>query len=188
MSLYVNDNNVWKNTIQPYVNDNGIWKKAWPGDNIGNAGYFGGGSYSDSYNFFSTIDKLTFASDSALLLSVRLSQTKYGLGACNSTVNGYFGSGYTYYYGDVFFSTIDKLIFTSELVSILSAKLLYPNFGLAACNSSTNGYFGGGWQGSTLCLSIIDKLAFLSESVSISLARLLQTKLGLAACQQGDFY
>jgi hypothetical protein len=139
------------------------------------AGYFAGGSNSNI--FYSFIDKLLFSNEYRTTLATILSQTIGLQSACNSTLAGYFAGGY-YYNGSAgyYYSFIDKLLFSNESRSTLTATLSQSVELQSACNSTLSGYFAGG-NG-----SYIDKLLFSNESRSTLTATLSQSVYWQSAC------
>jgi hypothetical protein len=109
------------------------------------AGYFGGG---ESAAFptvaYSTMDKLTFATDTTVFTpGANLLNNVYYVDATGSLTAGYFGGGQNG-------SSLNKLTYSSDTTALApsGANLIYSfantTFGLAATGSSTVGYFGGG--------------------------------------------
>jgi uncharacterized repeat protein (TIGR02543 family) len=80
----------------------------------------------------------------------------------------------------VYQSFIDKLLFSNDSQSTLSATLSQSTYDQSACNSSLLGYFSGGqcvWL-----LSFIDKLLFSNETRSTLSATLSQSVKYQSAC------
>jgi uncharacterized repeat protein (TIGR02543 family) len=104
--------------------------------NSTSVGYFAGGIYGVGY--YSFINKLLFSDDSRTTLIATLSQTIFRQSACNSTLAGYFAGGY-HYDGNINDvndqSFIDKLLFSNELRSTLTATLSQPICDQSACQS-----------------------------------------------------
>jgi len=153
------------------------------------AGYFAGGGYwTDAHTaqvIFSHIDKLLFSNESRSTLSSTLSRTIWGQSACNSSIAGYFAGGA--YNGTIPWhqNFIDKLLFSNESRSTLTATLSLSVRGQSACNSSTAGYFGGGsnYDGDTGGYqSFIDRLIFSTESRSTLGISISQYVMYTASC------
>jgi hypothetical protein len=121
------------------------------------AGYLLRGSPSSG----STLDKITFSSDTISTLSAILATNVYSRAAfANGTTAGYWAGGQPGYV-----STIDKLTFSGETASTLAATLSTNRHGASGySNSGTAGYAAGGSDGSVL--SGIDKITYASDTKS----------------------
>ena len=98
------------------------------------AGYFGGGNTPSPGNY-STMDKVTYSSDtrSTLPSTGALSVSRYLLAATSSSTAGYFGGGS----GPV--STMDKVDYTSDTrTAVPGAALSAARYGLAASSARGN--------------------------------------------------
>ena len=139
------------------------------------SGYFAGG-----FNSFSSIERLNFALETMSVLSATLpSGVSQGGGASNNGVAGYVagGSGNTSYSASV--KLIQKLLYTPQTTSTLSAELASPVAGTAAANSSTAMYVAAGYDGINIAhLSRIDKLLFSTEARSTLSATLASNRYG----------
>ena len=146
-------------------------------------GYFAGGYVADEV---ATTDKLLFATETMATQDSRLDLTedKSFIAACNSPYYGYFAGGYEDVAGAVT-NKIDRLIFATDTTAVLAAIVINPaRYGLAGCNSQTDGYFGGGDNGAVSL--VVDKLSFATETVSQpATAELSVARSSLAACQSG---
>jgi len=123
--------------------------------NSSQAGYFYGGINNRGAIITPIISRLIFSDNTTSQLTNCLSQSKYELSACNSSVAGYIGGGANH--NDV--STIEKQIFSTEIVSII-ANLQYGRSALSSFNSSTYGYFAGGSFS-----SFIERFDFTSNNI-----------------------
>lgn len=151
----------------------------WIGTTSNNSyGYFGGG-----YNFqtvpgifYSNIDRLDFSTESLTTLSSKLSISRSDTYGVSNDSYGYFGGGY-------FIppltantrSTIDRLDFSNETITVPSSKLITGrNCHSTFQNKEYYGYFGGGYAGKAM-ISSIERFDFSSELLSsngnISIAR-----------------
>jgi hypothetical protein len=90
---------------------------------------------------------------------------------------GYFAGGNNGSYQ----SFIDKLLFSNESRSTLTATLSRSVINQSTCNSSLDGYFAGGYDGSN-CYSFIDKLLFSNDSRSTLAVILSQSVRAPSAC------
>lgn len=122
-------------------------------------GYGMGGQialYADS----TEIDGIIFSTETVANPAAVLGYTMAAGGEANSSSSGY-AVGDSYPAG----SRANKLLFASETISVISGSgLLREN--LASLNSSTNGYFLGGFIGSTYYLTGIDGITFSTDTVS----------------------
>ena len=144
----------------------------------GVAGYFASGIDSSS-TVSAVVDKFLFPNDTRTVLSVGLSQARYGAGGVsNSNVAGYFGGG------DILGSrvaTVDKFAFPTDQRTVLGNGLSNGRGAMGAMsNSGIAGYFGGGLFSSTT--DTVDKFLFSSETSTN-----LPTGLSSARSQIGAF-
>jgi uncharacterized protein (DUF2345 family) len=149
---------------------------------INNAGYFAGGENSGGYQSF--IDKLLFSNESRSTLSTILSHTVSAQSACNSSLSGYFASGYYYDDRDAsrnYYNFIDRLLFSNDSRSTLFATLSQIVACQSACNSLSSGYFAGGWNDG-IYYDHIDKLLFSNQTQSTLLYTLSQSVKYQSAC------
>ena len=144
------------------------------------AGYFGGGQVPGAPSLiYSTMDKLTYSSDTASALpGAPLSATRYWLSATGSLTAGYFGGGANP--GLPNYSTMDKLTYSLDTVAAVpGAKLSVARFGLSATGSSTAGYFAGGTPGPR---STTDKLVYASDTTAeVPAAAVSNPRYGMGA-------
>jgi hypothetical protein len=154
--------------------------------NSSSSGYFAGGYYYDStanVNYcYSFIDKLLFSNETRTTLTTTLSQNVYRHSACNSTLDGYFAGGENSSNGFIYYSHIDKLLFSNESRSTLAATLSQSIYYQSACNSTSSGYFAGGWMSSSNIYSFIDKLVFSNDLRTTLTATLSQSAGYQSAC------
>jgi hypothetical protein len=154
--------------------------------NISNAGYFAGGENSGGYHSF--IDKLLFSNESRITLSTILSHTVTAQSACNSTLAGYFASGYYYDDRDAsrnYYNFIDRLLFSNDSRSTLYARLSQIVCGQSSCNSLSSGYFSGGWNDG-IYYDHIDKLLFSDETSATLYTTLSQSVKYQSACNSAS--
>ena len=91
-----------------------------------------------------------------------------------SATYGYFGGGG----GPTTVSTIDRLDFSNETLSLPGNNLPQARRRLAALSSSSYGYFGGGGPPN---VSTIERLDFSNETLSLPGNNLSQARSGSAA-------
>ena len=107
------------------------------------AGYFGGGSPTAS-----TMDKVSYASDTrSTVPGASLSIARGYLAATGNATAGYFGGGTdTTPNPDLYYSTMNKLTYSSDTTAAVPGASLINNRAYhAATGNSTAGYFGGGY-------------------------------------------
>ncbi len=128
------------------------------------AGYFGGGLFPGVPGTYSTMDKLTYSTDTtAAVPGAALNVARFGFGATGSTTAGYFGGGFE---GSPR-STMDKVTYVYDTCSLIpGANLTVARYSLAATGSSTAGYFGGGLSPSNV--STMDKLTYSSDTTALA--------------------
>jgi hypothetical protein len=142
------------------------------------AGYFGGGFRIYPNPRMTTVDKVTYSTDTtaALPSSADLSLGRYNLGATGNSDAGYFGGGFSYT------AVMDKTTYASDTTAAVpGANLSVARYGVAASSSRANalpttspapestrfsdgrtefvrgGYFGGGGPGP---LATMDKVTY----------------------------
>ena len=99
------------------------------------AGYFGGGQSLIGANLRSTIDKVTYSSDTtAAVPGTAFSAARYNFAATGNSTAGYFGGG-----GPGPFSTMDKVTYSSDTTAAVpGASLSAARYGLAASSARAN--------------------------------------------------
>ena len=114
--------------------------RGYPGGaaNSGTAGYVAGGGNSSFPNGLSSIDKIAFSADTRTTLSATLTEARLRLGgAAHSGAAAYFPGGSSLY-GAGYTSAIDKIAFSADTKSTLTATLTTVNRTMAsAANSGT---------------------------------------------------
>jgi hypothetical protein len=126
------------------------------------AGYFGGGFDYTIPGSFSTMDKVTYASDTtAAVPGAALSTVKYGMGTTGNADFGYFGGGWA----AAAVSTMEKVTYASDTTAVVPGAALsdtraYPS----ATGNSTHGYFGAGYVSSDV--TTMDKVTYASDTTA----------------------
>lgn len=138
----------------------------------GTHAYFAGGSFfnGSSTNYWSSVDKFSFADSTRTTLAVGLSGGRSGFAGFASSSFGYVAGGFN---GSVLVSTVEKFNFSTDARSGVTG--LSANRGqTGACASATTGYVCGGDQNS-FAQSQIEKYTFATDAKafggSLSLAR-----------------
>ena len=83
-------------------------------------------------------------------------------------------------------SAIQKMLFSSELVTTLGASLPLAQWQGGGMSSLTKGYIGGGLDGASLRTNIIQALTFSGESTSSVSSVVSSSRSGLAGSQSGN--
>jgi uncharacterized protein (DUF2345 family) len=129
----------------------------------------------DSLSVFGGWSGDTVGTNSAT--TITMNSNKSVIATFNINAAGYIAGGY----GDSSYSFIDKLLFSDDSRSTLTATLSENASGQSACNSSLSGYFAGvgvtkGKQ------SFIDKLLFSNETRSTLATTLSRSVYAQSAC------
>lgn len=122
--------------------------------NSGSFGYAMGGSS------VTTVDKITYATDSRTTLGTGLSVARGGSGAlANYGVAAYAVGGETY-------TTVDKFAFSNDSRSTLGTGLsIYRDYNQGVSNAGSAGYVGGGFNGGGR--NTFEKFAFSNDVRSV---------------------
>jgi hypothetical protein len=127
-------------------------------------GYIAGGRIAPSTNT-SDITRLEFSTETTQTLTSKLSQTKESVSTKISN------NSYCYFAGGLIlstpaaFSTIDRLDFSTEIVTTPTSKLLISKNLCAGSSNSSYGYLFGGQTPTPSLLCTIDRLDFSTESI-----------------------
>lgn len=159
-------------------------------------GYFAGGRIGP-YGFSAShvlkiIDGMNFSTETAINHFTNLSENRHHPFSLQSSTKGYFAGGWKGSHiitENASLSSIDRLTFSSETMSILSAHLSIPRRHGANVSSATKGYAAGGVQ-SSLGTTRIDGIVFTSETAFVSTAVLKSVRFafsGIASTTKGYF-
>lgn len=144
-----------------------------PAYGAGGKGYFAGGVVYGGGNI-SDINRLTFSTHVAAVLSATLATARKNAGACASSANGYWVGGFTTTYS----AQIDGIRFYDESARNPSMSISTTT-DLAGTESLVKGYIAGGMDG--LPVSFIRTVAFFPESTSELASSLPVGKFDMAA-------
>ena len=100
-------------------------------------GYFGGGGFS------SYINKIDFSTENVTLVPNRLSNKKQDMSIVRTPEHGYFGGGYTQVPGFDFFSSVDRMDFSTEVVSSYG-NMNRVRYSYTSLETRNYGYLWGG--------------------------------------------
>ena len=147
--------------------------------NSGTAGYQGGGVVGPG-NHTRRVDKLNFAADTVSNTVTNMSSgataATQAAAMANSGTAGYIAGGDKTEGGVSYRTSIDKLTFSNDTISVLGATLSQMQMQWSgSANSGTAGYYAGGYNNGSPTGSTIVKLLFSNETRSN-----LSTTLGVS--------
>jgi len=137
----------------------------------GNAtdGWFGGGYKSNpTYTLTSTVDRITYATDTATA-SVRgpLSLARKNLAAAGNSDYGWFGGGLGPY--PTTYSTVDQITYATDTATAsVRGPLSLARYYLAAAGNTTDGWFGGGYIVGQGYVSRVDRITYATDTATAS--------------------
>jgi len=129
-------------------------------------GWFGGGAATSPFVYYSTVDRITYATDTATATTRGpLSSARVNVIATGNTTNGWWAGGYA---GSPtpagFRSTIDRVTFSTDTATAsVRGPLNNTNGRMAATGTPTDGWFGGGYRG-----SIVERVTFSTDTATAS--------------------
>ena len=123
------------------------------------AGYFGGGSPSQS-----RMDKITYSNDTTVYTpGANLSVARAYVSATGNSTHGYFGGGLA---NPGIVATVDKTTYASDTTAAVpGAVLSVARAYMGATGNLSAGYFGGGYTGSSY-ISTMDKTTYSSDTTA----------------------
>ena len=132
-------------------------------------GWFGGGQLlpaGPTGNAYSTVDRITYATDTATA-SIRgpLASSRYFLAASSdNTTYGWYGAGRIYAGGGVNVSDVERITYATDTATATArGPLSVARYLLAASCNSTYGWFGGG-----VPVSTVDRITYATDSATAS--------------------
>ena len=137
-------------------------------------GWFGGGKLGvPSYADTSTVDRITYATDTATA-SVRgpLSLARPSLAAVGNSTDGWFGGGYNSSAQPYNKSTVDRITYATDTATAsVRGTLGYPaGTSLSAtAGNETDGWFGGGNAGGVPNLSAVERITYATDTATASI-------------------
>lgn len=124
-------------------------------------GYYHGGK-DGSFSDTSAVQKISYATDTSENLPSTLTVTVKNQAGTSSNTAGYTGGGNP---GDR--SSVEKITYATDgIARIPGANLTVARDGIAACESSSAGYFASGENPSDGYLTQVDKLTFASDTTA----------------------
>ena len=143
---------------------------------VATAGWFGGG-YQGYLSERSTVDRITYATDTATA-SVRgpLSVSVSTVAGVGTFTYGWFGSGYS----SQALSTVSRITYVTDTATAsVRGPLSLARGSVAAAGNTTDGWFGGGGPGP---LSTVDRITYATDTATASVRGPLSlARSGLAA-------
>ena len=133
-------------------------------------GWFGGGQNPAAGYGQSTIDRITYSTDTATA-SVRgpLSSNRYSMAATGNTTEGWFGGGYQYPSpaSPGYRSTIDRITYATDTTTAsVRGPLAVTISNLAATGTDTNGWYVGGYVSNQT--STVQRITFATDTNTAS--------------------
>ena len=134
-------------------------------------GWFGGGQNPAAGNGQSTVNRITYSTDTDTA-SVRgpLSSNRYNMAATGNTTEGWFGGGYQYPNPAPpgARSTIDRITYATDTATAsVRGPLAVTSRQLAATGTDTNGWYVGGYGSSET--STIQRITFATDTNTASI-------------------
>ena len=127
------------------------------------AAWFGGGYDNSTRSRISTVQRITYATDTATA-SVRgpLSGIKSSLAAASNFTDGWFAGGA----GPGGGSVVDRITFATDTATAsVRGPLSSVRYDFAAAGNTTDGWFGGGGPGN---LSIVNRITYATDTATAS--------------------
>ena len=156
---------------------------------VNTAAWFGGGN-DPSVGYASTVDRITYATDTATA-SVRgpLSLADYALAAAGNTTDGWFGGGLGA--GPSFSSAVQRITYTTDTATAsVRGPLSLGRLRLAAAGNDTDGWFGGGFGGMVPFsdISRVDRITYATDTATASVRGPLSQVVSLLAAAGNSDY
>jgi hypothetical protein len=129
-------------------------------------GWFSGGYFSAFSSVQSTVQRITYATDTATA-SVRgpLSGGRYWFAAAGNTTDGWFSGG-----NPAARSTVQRITYATDTATAsVRGPLSEGRYGIAAAGNSEYGWFGAGYNQYTLSnYSLVDRITYATDTVTTS--------------------
>jgi len=131
-----------------------------PPPTVATAGWFAGG-VTPSGNSTNTVDKITYATDTATA-TVRgtLNNSAYGLAATGTLTDGWFGGGY----GGGIMSIVQRITYSTDTATAsVRGPLSQTRYKLAATTDTTTyGWYGAGYS------ALVNRITYASDTITAS--------------------
>lgn len=147
------------------------FKSGHSGTQSNNYGYFGGGyaPATPTPVSYSTLERFDFSTETVSLPTRHITQPRYNLASIESENYGYYSGGRLPSATFTNTSTIDRVDFSTETISIPGRNMLGLRSAHAGASSNTYGYFGGGYSvvspATRTCT--IERMDFLTETIDL---------------------
>jgi hypothetical protein len=133
------------------------------------AGWFGGGYQPAVPHSLSSVDRITYATDTATA-SVRgpLSLARYGLKSTSNTTYGWYAGGYA-------FTRVDRITYATDTAtasvrgSLIEVLLNAGVYIAAAAGNTTDGWFGGGYGGGGQGVTTVQRITYATDTATASI-------------------
>ena len=143
----------------------------------GNTDYawFGGGTTATNPQIRSTVDRITYATDTeTALVRGPLSQQRYGAAAAGNTYNGWWAGGFQYIPGSpgpdagpFYYSRVDRITYATDTATAsVRGPLSGSRRSATATGNETDGWFGGGVTPGPL--STVDRITYATDTATAS--------------------
>ena len=151
-------------------------------------GYFGGGDSGNTteLNMINKVGRLDFSNETTSAPGNDLFQARRNLAATESSSYGYFGGGRALAVSPPYVATIDRIDFSNETASAPGNNLPSGRSKFAAVSSSSYGYFGGGFDGSSE-IDTINRLDFSNETFSAPNNNLSLARIDMATASNNSY-
>jgi len=136
------------------------------------AAWFGGGYLAPPQAFFSTVDRITFATDTATA-SVRgpLSLAKTEPAAVSNTTYAWFGGGMIGVSPYTRLSTVERITYATDTAAMSTrGPLSAGRQSIAAAGNTTDGWFADGEMGAPAYapVSLVDRITYATDTATAS--------------------
>ena len=135
-------------------------------------GWFGGGYvYSGASIYYSTVDRITYATDTATA-SVRgpLTRQISNLAATGNSTDGWFGGGYSNSPAPATLSTVQRITYATDTATAsVRGPLAGSNSVLTATGDNTYGWFAGGAPSTYSPNSTVSRITYATDTNTASL-------------------
>jgi hypothetical protein len=145
-------------------------------------GWFGGGWGTPSFVPVSTVDRITYATDTATA-SVRgpLSLARQKLAAVGNSDYGWFGGG-----DPAWRTTVDRITYATDTATAsVRGPLSAGKYVLAAAGNATDGWFGGGRLAGFATISTVNRITYATDTATASVRGPLSVASGRLAAAGG---
>lgn len=129
-------------------------------------GWFGGGRSGTPSTYYTTVDRITYATDTATATTKGpLSMARAALAATGNDTDGWWAGGYASTPSPgTFRSTVDRVTFATDTATAsVRGSLTNANFRMAATGTPSYGWFGAGYAG-----AVVERITFATDTATAS--------------------